>query len=390
MNNSKKWFGVFLIIFIGFGLAAFVSTGCGGSNNPSGPTTLTNTASNPLTPPAGAKTVSISGKLVNNTGMALPNKLVKLYYSNNGVETYTGSQFTTTGDGSYVFSGLATGVYILKVSDPDNSYFDTSILADASLNSVTDASVTMFDKVVTPAVPTANLKGILISALPKDAISTAQITADTGQATVTTAGGAFFLPNLASGTRTLTIEKFGLASTVISLEVQSTLSTNKTADRIVYNGNSFLPSGHTIDIGKITALYALHNNGMLIGTAMYYATNPDGSPNAKKYPAGGFWFELWVRGPTGPTKWGTVVTNSDGTWQKSNVPPNSDNSFEWLALATGTTPVATTDGSGNVLFTYTNPLWTDPVLTRGFRVKSGKTTVLDFDFFNPRVCKKAP
>ena len=391
MKNKNIMFSFAAVVCFIVAVTAFV-TGCGGGNNPSGPAASSSlTTTQQLT----SGNSSIKGRVVTDAQTPLPSVTVNLLAldpNTNAVQT-SGKTFVTTTSGEFTFNQIATGVYVLKVNQ-GNGYLESSKLAEVT----TAGSVVETGDFVISLEPSAgitastlDITGKILSSTNMP-LSTAQVSLDTGQTTVTDALGNFSLSYVASGTRKMTVVQPGAASYTISFEVLG--NTTTTATGIKINGATYTPAAGTrlIDFSNPNPATLpavtfkpnpnLHQSGVLRGTVKRFKTNTAGflTNEVEGYPS--YEFDLWIQDTDKSTRrFDTIKTDASGTWRRDQLPPFEDNSYLWFAVPVNTTVQITQGDTGNVAkYSNSDPIWAnrDPILTFGYKVQSGQTTVMDF------------
>ncbi len=378
-------------------MIAVTLIGCGGGNNPSGATVISDgTVSQTLT----SGSASIQGRVLAEGQTAIGGIVVELLTMNveTGAIVTPGKSFTTQTSGQFTFQNLSTGTFVLRVQE-STQYLESSKLAVVN---TTDSTIDTGDFAIfkknnaDTKFPTIDIRARILDPLSKNPLSVAQVSADSGQTTVTNRFGIFSLSNLASGTRRISVSQPGTASFTVSFDVIGVTAPNANSiqlDGTVYNPN-VATEPRRIDFviyGKdFTVNPNLHPSGTLFGTVTKY--QPGNKSVEIPYP--NFQFELWTVDPDKITVINrTVSTKADGTWRVDNLPPNSDNGFLWLAVATGTSAVVNQSNSGNVsAYSNQNLPWYGPasvpfasrtiqipyIFGNGYQVKENQTTTIDF------------
>ncbi len=294
--------------------------------------------------------------------------------------------------GEFVFLKLETGTYKVDIDGFINGiskFTPSSKLAiigtTANLTELDLGNIVMVT-VPSPSssIPTITLKGRLVDALASAPMSVAIVSLDSGQTTVSDGLGFFELKGVEAGVRRINISKQGMAPFNLSFEV---ISNGVAATGVSLNGQLYPVNadGRTVDLFSrgydIKITLDQHSSGSLMGTVKSfvfesnkatYVTVPE--PN---YP-----FELWQVYPDNSSvRHGSVTSDEDGEWKIDNLPPFEDNSALWFAVPTGTKVAVSQGQTGNVVtFTNSSSEWAgyNPVLAYGYKVASGKTTVMDF------------
>lgn len=374
-----------------FALVVAILAGC--SSNPSGPSATATQAAQATSGTTTTATptvyIEIRGKIVNEAQKSVGSVRVDLLNSSRAVVAQTTSLLS----GEYFFTNLPAGLYIASASRDGYERSDILIDAKSTAGVIVAGDITLVPSSPT-GVPLVDLSGTLLSASNNDPLNTAQVSLDSGQSTITDLAGGFTLRNAASGTRSITISQPGMASRTLYIEVRDTDGNFNHADSVEFFGSviSVVASGTrwVANLGNIENLYTLHDSGILIGNISRYtlATDSSGVYYAAEplVPAPGFAFDLWVQNPD--QTWGVwrtdIRADANGTWKVDHIPPYSDNSYAWAAVATGSTVVTTAVGQTTAVNNaFTNNINTafigrSPVFGLGYRVYSGQTTVFNF------------
>ncbi|GAB4272346.1 MAG: hypothetical protein Kow0029_10920 [Candidatus Rifleibacteriota bacterium] len=378
---------LYLAAFTILAASAFV-VGCGGGNNPGGPIVVaTNDTAAQI-----AGSFNILGQVVTENQKPVAGLNVSLYIT----DSQTGAKIatpvktmTSLSTGEFTFRNIATGTYIVEVSG-SLDYYDSSKLAIVeNETNVNIGALVVTAKPVDPTIPTLNLTARVVDPLSGNPFSVADISVDTGQATVSDYNGVFTLPSLASGVRTLKVSQPGLASYSLVFEVLgntgSNLATAIKFNNVTYAVNSGANTVNMLIYGKNLEVNPnLHASAVLMGTVKKFVLNEFGDPTNLLEPYPYFEFELWQidlgKGLT--RKFDSIISGPDGTWRRDQLPPYEDNSFHWFATPPGTSVTVTTDGGGGTTVVFNNPNWPasagEAVLTFGYIVSGGQTTVMDF------------
>jgi len=374
----KEKYSMFRFVFASLAcclLAAALITGCGGGNNPSGPTGDVTTPTGSSDVATNTNTGTISGKIVAvGVGISVDEIPVVLEQNFNVID-----ETKSISTGEYYFEKIPQGIYVVRI------LASTTYNAAAAITNLTSTAVTAPDLQLVSTLsigdtPTVNVKGMLIAALDGKGLSVAQLQLDTGYKTVTDVFGNFTLPNVASGQRQLDVTKPGMSDTSISFVVKSIDGTN--VNTVSYNGADYAPVAGTADLTKIPLNYTLSNSTMITGTVVKFL-KVGGVLTADKAAVPGFNFEIWME-PAGTnipyTKIGTIVTENDGSYKLENLPllPRT-----LVAVASGTIASTTFANDGTVaeyiLVNKNAPWTTNPefVFTSYYSVVDSKTTVMD-------------
>ncbi|MBU1107307.1 MAG: T9SS type A sorting domain-containing protein [Candidatus Riflebacteria bacterium] len=388
----KEKYGMFKFVFASMIcclLATAVITGCGGGNNPAGPSTAV-VATNPVTNSLAPGQFNLIGKVVVDGSNPIGSISVKLFVqdSTTGSIVDSGRANTTLTSGEFNFNNLSTGTYILKIEESDK-YLESSklaIISGGAQVTVDSGSLNLFAKsTLDPAVPTIDLRARITSSLSQTGASVADITLDSGQRTVSDGFGIFTLKNIERGTRRMTIEQPGFSPYTISFVVEGDTPPN--AEQILINNTAYpVNSGaRTVDL----VIYAydiqvnpnLHTSGALMGTVKkYIIVNGAITPNLEAM--GNYEFALWQVFPNNTARsFGSVMSKADGTWRVDQLPPFEDNGAAWFAVPVNTIVQIIQADSGNVIvFSSTDPVWIgrEAVLAYGYKVAAGQTTIMDF------------
>lgn len=382
----------YLAVFSCVLVTAFL-VGCGGGNNPGGPTVATTpTSVTTVDQSLNAGTASLFGRVVTSNATPIANVIVKLLVQNisSGLLEDSGRKSQTLTSGEFIFNGLGTGTFVLKI-DADSNYLESSKLAkiDAA-GAINTGDFMVLAKAPDATIPTLNLKAQAVDALSGKPLSVAQVSVDTGQTTITDAFGNFELFNLASGTRQLIVRQPGLASYTIFFEVRGT--TPPTAQGIFINNkiiaindvaNNRVDLTITVPPTTIKINPNVHNSGVLAGTVKRFVLDAQNLPTSDEIAYQNFEFDIWTVNPADNTarKSHTVISKVDGTWRLDNLPPFEDNGFLWFAVPLNTQVQVLQGQTGNaVTFTNLSTEWAnrDPVLAYGYKVVGGETTIMDF------------
>lgn len=365
--------------------------GCGGGNNPGGPAvTATPSSVSTIDNSLNAGTASLFGTVVTSNNTPIANVVVKLLVQDisTGNLTDTKRSSTTLTSGEFIFNGLGTGTFVLKI-EATNDFLESSKLARIdNAGAIDTGNFTVLSKTPDATIPTLNLKAQAVDALSGKPISVAQISIDTGQTTITNAFGMFELFNVASGTRKLIVSQPGLASYSIFFEVRATAPPSATG---VYVNNQLFAvnaAGNTVDLtlpgvsAPIKINPNVHSSAVLAGTVKKFVL-VNQVPTADEEAYGGYEFDIWTLEPSTNVarKSHTVLTKTDGTWRLDNLPPFEDNGFLWFAVPVRTQVQVLQGNSGNaVVFTNSASEWADrdPVLAYGYKIAAGQTTIMDF------------
>lgn len=336
---------------------------------------------------------TLVGKVVEESATAapIPNAKVNLFVQKNDSLEDTGKSAMSLISGEFIFTGLATGTYVLKV-DANSAYLAGSRLA--LINATSDLAtidvgnlVLVKQPVTDPLIKTLDLRARLVETVSRTPLAIAIVSLDSGQSTVADGFGYFTLNGIASGTRRLSVYQPGSASFTVSIEVRA--STNPNADSIVVNNTNYpINVGtRTVDLEKygydIPVTLDLHPSGVLEGTVKKFALDGYGLPTSLLEPYGGFEFDLWIVFPDKTSeRFGSVVAKNDGSWRVDQLPPFEDNSALWYAVAANTAVEVKQADSGNVsVFSNQSSKWVgrNPVLASAYKVQSLQTTVMNFN-----------
>ena len=372
----KEKYSMFKFVFASLAcclLAAAMITGCGGSNNPSGPDGST-TVADSGTATVNTSTGTIDGRVISLGGGGTVDEIPVLLEQNSVVVAQT----KTITSGGYYFDKLPYGIYVIRILS-SASYNPAAAIVNLNASTITAPDLQLVSTLSLGDTPTTNITGVFTAALDGKGLSVAQLELDTGYKTVTDAFGNFTLPNVASGQRKLDITKPGMADYSISFIVESNDGTN--VSTVAYNGVDYTPVAGTTNLGNTPLNYTLANSTMITGTVLQY-TKVGGILTATKTAVPGFNFEIWMApdGTAAPyTKISTIVTEADGSYKLENLPllPRT-----LLAVASGTVASATykTDGTlvEYILTNSTTPWSTNEfVFTAYYAVIDSKTTVMD-------------
>jgi len=394
-NELKK---VGLVLGIVF-LTVAILAGCAG-NNPSGPQNagagITGTgAATTSTTSVSRGTSRILGKVVNSSQGAGGTTMGGLTVSLINDKGTTLANYVTETTGEFFFNDVKEGIYVLRVVE-SNEYTSGAAVVEVLSGATTQApNISVVSKNTITSIPTVDLCGTLTAALDNSALSVAQLTLDTGQTAVTNALGYFYFPYVASGNRTIFINKNGLAASLsIALTVEGS-NGQAIANVVRYNGATFTPvinneplaSGtdsfgktRLVKLGVISLGYTLHPSAIFVGTVLQLNAS-----RTEWIPTPRFEFELWVQTSDSPPrfqKFQTVLTDDNGTWKVDNVPPYTDNSWKFLAAASGSQPIPKYTPNGDLdhydLKTQFSPFSAfEPFTNAGYVAEAGKTTVMD-------------
>ncbi len=296
--------------------------------------------------------------------------------------------------GEFVFLKLETGTYKLDIDGLINGiskFTPSSKLAiigtTANLTELDVGNIIMVP-VPSPstAIPTIALKGRLIDALASSPMSVAIISLDSGQTTVTDGLGFFEIKGVETGIRRLNISKQGMASFTLSFEV---ISNGVAVTGVSLNSQFYAVNGadgRTVDLFAhgydIKITLDQHSSGSLMGTVKKFVFDTDGKATYATIPEENYSFELWQVYPDNSSvRHGAVTSDDDGEWKIDNLPPYEDNSALWFAVPPGTIVAVSQGQTGNIVtFTNSSSEWSgyNPVLAYGYKIESGKTTIMDF------------
>lgn len=388
----------FAVLVLLAGMSSWLS-GCA-SNNPNGP--ASEAAAKDLQQ-AGATGViatptSLIGTVRSDTGVTTPYHVLVELWKSGGAGAYKQAYSLVNGD--FVFDNIEKGAFEIRVM-ASGSLSATSLAVNIleGPNTLT-TPITMVDTADRATVPTADVQGILIAILDKTPISVAQVTldGDAARSVVTNALGEFAFKYVPAGDHTITVTKSGLiASYTIRFVLEGPLgqpnvATFTFAGIATETRISSTGARRIADLGQVSITYDIYSSGMLIGSVLQYRYSGDVDTNPvtnEKMPLSNWAFELWAVDPKGnSSRYTTVVTDASGTYKVDNIPAMEDNSYSWMALATGTQVVAVRDFDGKPTgeFTIGNPYspWTTPTRTisptltlNAFRIQKDKATVMD-------------
>lgn len=387
----KEKYSMFRFVFASLAcclMVVAIITGCGGGNNPAGPESGA-VATDPVTNSLAPGQFNILGKVVSDGTSPVGSVTVKLFVQNptTGALADSGRTSVSLTSGEFNFNNLSTGTYILKIEESDK-YLETSKLAiveNTNATNVDTGNLNLFSKTnIDPTVPTLDIRARLVSSLSLTGVSVAEIVLDSGQRTVCDGFGIFTLKYVERGTRTMTISQPGLSPFTVSFAVEG--DTPPDADNIVFNSVTYnVNSGpRTVDLVGVYDIQAnpnLHTSGALMGTVKKYQTAPDGSRTEVAYP--NYEFDLWQVFPDNSSRGsGNVITDSNGTWRKDQLPPFEDTGARWFAVPKGTGVVIEQVTAEKVFVKFVNndSTWIgrEAVLAYGYKVQGGQTTVMDF------------
>lgn len=393
MMSLDRYMGKFfyLAVFSCILVTAFM-VGCGGGNNPGGPQVVTTPSSvTTVDQSLNAGTASLFGRVVTSNSTPIANIEVKLLVQNisTGNLEDTGRKSLTLTSGEFIFNGLGTGTFILRI-DPTSNYLESSKLAKIEgEGAVNTGDFVILAKTPDGTVPTLNLKAQAVDALSGKPLSVAQISVDTGQTTITDAFGFFELYNLASGTRQLIVKQPGLASYTIYFEVNGVTPPNAQS---VFINNQTIPindaANNRVDLtitvppSVIKINPNIHQSGVLAGTVKKFVLDANNVATSNEEAFAGFEFDVWIINSEGlARKSHTIISKNDGTWRLDNLPPFEDNGSLWFAVPVRTQVQVLQGQTGNaVVFTNSSAEWADrdPVLAYGYKVSANQTTIMDF------------
>jgi hypothetical protein len=385
-KNLVKFF--YVAVFCCLATTAFL-VGCGGGNNPGGPAALTSSDAAAIADTAQTSgSSSLIGRVVSDNQTPIGNVTVSLFIQESATGNFidTGRKVVSLTSGEFNFNGIGTGTFVLKIAENPN-FSESSKLAILHEAGVLDSGdMVVFAKTPDVSIPTLSLRARVVDPLSGVPLSVAQVSLDSGQTTVTNAFGIFELKNIASGPKKLTINQPGTASFSINIEVRGT--TAPTADGIFFNNTLYpINASGFVDLVasgvNLTVNPNLHESGALMGTVKKFVIDAAGFPTSTLEAFGSYEFDLWQLNLSNNTarRFGSVVSNTDGTWRLDQLPPFEDNGFSWFAVPVNTNVQVQQADSGNVVtFSNSSALWAnrDPVLAYGYLVKAGETTVMDF------------
>lgn len=344
-RGMKEKYSTFRFVFASMAfclLAIALITGCGEANNPAGPQTPAATGNSAQD--ISTTTGTVTGKVTNPSGVGTVGDIpVNLYQNTTRIAT---TKTLTTGD--YYFEKLPAGMYILRV-EKTGDYSESATYINVSTGANIEApELQLVSTLQLTDVPTTNVIGTLTAALDGTGLSVVQLILDSGYRTVTDVHGNFTLPNVAVGTRKLSVIKAGTtASFTISFTVNS--ADSKVVSNISYIGQNYLAvkdagtGQYNTSLGTIPITYEILPSGMITGSVIQYVRDSSGKLTSEKIGVPGFTFEIW-RGSSAvndPYTIGTtIVTDASGTYKYEFIPSTSS---KFQAVASGSYRVAVYD-----------------------------------------------
>ncbi len=385
-ESAFALWGITLGLLVLVGTTLFV--GCA-SNNPSGPASgevalSTSSTSTTASTTNASATGSISGRIVSASSAGLEAIPVRLY-SPDG--TYN-SPFTTTSDGSFLFNNVPAGYYVLQAGpSANNNYRQMSTIVSVAGGALTTVPNTALPELVTSyaTTPTIDLVGVVSTPLSPgtSTLSVAEVTLDTGMRTVTDGFGNFRIDFVASGARSITISKPGMAAYSVAFQVGGSIATQPSiAAHVIYNGATYTPVISTtngVTRGVVTlppfqAIFNLHHSGALSGTAKQYSVVQGTANQLQLVPWANQSFQLVKSDNTGRISYAftNVRTDAAGSFLVDNIPPKEDDNVSFSAVSADS--VIRTRVEGTTVIYYVD----GQVYNSGYQVQAGQTTIMDF------------
>lgn len=332
-------------------LIAAVLTGCGGSNNPSGPTGGTATSTITATPSIATGTVDIIGLIINastNNSLNDLNTTVSVSFTLFGTSTTNTVKAEAGGNNGFAAYGLTPGWYTIKFADSANRYEPLTIIRE--LTSGTTVKETIALVPIPALVTTASLNfygKVLESNLDNPVMfGTILVTNTSGIKfeTSTLIDGSFSLVGLASGTYELVFKKTGFETASRTLIISD--------DRIRFGTAEITATGNFVDganvtrvgynLGSIKLAPIWTNTGAITGILLNSALTP-------KVPYVNTKFDLvYDDNPKDAIPPQSIIknftTNDLGYFFAKNLPAG------WYLVAfPGYTTTAIKDGTGNIV-----------------------------------------
>jgi len=233
-RGMKEKYSMFKLVFASLAcclLAVTMITGCGGGNNPSGPSSGTPVAAFDNFPSNATGSVTLNGLLVDLTTQSLINSTdADLYVTIEFIGTTYKKTLQTVENRAFTFFDLPEGQYLITVEDK-NGVYDNSTPLIQELTGKINLTIPLSPKAGSATPSSLNFYAKVLDASLRNPImfATVDVTIEnitnlTFQAT-TLYDGQFSLLGISSGTYTLKIKKDGY------VEVSKTLIIT---DRIVF------------------------------------------------------------------------------------------------------------------------------------------------------------
>lgn len=216
-------YALFILILI---VSSIYITGCGGSNNPNGPTDQLLTSSQ-----TGIATDTVDyGSLAVQLVDASYNSAISHTNANITVQLYQGTnvvaQSNSINNQLFYFDKLNQGIYTIKVIDSNNIYKTTYALADIKANQTTNVTVNIFRNPDT-SIETVNIIGKVVDSLNKVPIMFAVVELYTQDQTtipfrtITSGSGYFMFEKVTSGTWVIKVSKSNYYDLTETITVQN-------------------------------------------------------------------------------------------------------------------------------------------------------------------------
>jgi len=281
-RGMKEKYSMFKFVFASLAcclMVVAIITGCGGGNNPAGPTgteiaaDIASGTATTATESLIATTYSMTGKVIVDENIAVGSITVKLLKQDyvSGVVSDTGKTSITLSSGEFSFTNLSTGTYVLKVEE-NNDYLESSklaIVSPSNSSSVNTGNLQLFSKSAAANLPglytmtgkvindsNAPVSGINVRLFMQD-LTNNTIT-DTGKTNLSLTSGEFNFNSLAVG-------MYILKTTATDLYKESSklVIISASTQPIVNSGNLSLVSQPTTGQAALTGKIVDANNNPL-------------------------------------------------------------------------------------------------------------------------------
>jgi len=352
-RGMKEKYSMFKLVFASMAFCLLIValiTGCGGGNNPAGPSVTTPASSFGNVPTYATGSVTLNGLLIDLTTQSLINSPdADIYVTIEFIGTTYTQTKKATENRAFTFFDLPEGQYMITVEDK-NGVYDNSTPLIQELIGKSAVTIPLSPKKGTATPSSLNFYAKILDASLRNPIffATVDVTIEnvtdlTFQAT-SLYDGQFSLLGLASGTYTLKIKKDGY------VEVSKTLIVT---DRIIFgsqeisttNVTNFTDGGNNArkgyDLGEIVLAPQFVNTGGLAGILLD-ATKTPKAPITDKLDLIYLNTRTSAEGPNAIIP--NITPNALGYVSFKNLPKG----FYVLAYANSWTAVATLDADKNI------------------------------------------